>query len=180
MPSDVVQRFYRVLPQVRGWIETYLERHAAQAQTVHSQGIEGLAQYYPVELLSSAKSVVVSAVEFPPVHMLGLPEFNYLQRMSFDGITFKDTYFLRRGAQSPALHFHELVHVVQWARLGVDNFILAYGAGLLQGSYEKAPFEQMAYRLQADFERRVPIARLVQLIEQETDAIWQRAQILLQ
>ena len=27
---------------------------------------------------------------------------------------------------------HELVHVVQWDRLGVDRFLLAYGIGLVQ------------------------------------------------
>ena len=83
-------------------------------------------------------------------------------------------------AASPALgtasdestHFHELVHVVQWARLGVDNFLLAYGVGLLQFGYQESPLERMAYSLQHDFERGAPAQDLVLIIEAETDAVW--------
>jgi hypothetical protein len=94
--------------------------------------------------------------------------------MAFDGITFRDTYFLRQGCASEAVHFHELVHVVQWSRLGVDNFPLAYGVGLLQYGYEQSPLEQMAYRLQLEFERGAPLPQLVQRIEALTDAIWEQ------
>ena len=92
--------------------------------------------------------------------------------MSFTGITFKDTFFLEQGQASESLHFHELVHVVQWARLGVDNFLLAYGVGLIQSGYEQSPLEAMAYSLQRDFDNgRLP-QELVRVIETRTDAIW--------
>jgi hypothetical protein len=91
--------------------------------------------------------------------------------MSFEGITFKDTFFLQQGHTTEELHFHELVHVVQWARLGVDNFLLAYGIGLLSG-YEQSPLEQMAYRLQRSFELGKAPQELVRIIEQSTDTIW--------
>ncbi len=51
------------------------------------------------------------------------------------GITYKDTYFINHLHQTESLHFHELVHVVQWDWLWVDDFLLAYGAGLMQFSY---------------------------------------------
>ena len=72
--------------------------------------------------------------------------------MRFDGITFKDTFLLRQGRTSEELYFHELVHVVQWAQLGVNDFLLAYGLGLLRFGYHRNPLEQMAYTLQRDFE----------------------------
>ena len=92
--------------------------------------------------------------------------------MSFAGITFKDTFFVQQGHVSESLHFHEMVHIVQWARLGVDNFLLAYGVGLLQFGYERSPLEQMAYTLQASFDNGSPPEGLVGVIETRTDAIW--------
>jgi hypothetical protein len=98
-----------------------------------------------------------------------------MQQMSFDGITFKDTFFLQHGCESEAVHFHELVHVVQWSRLGVDNFLLAYGFDLLSFGYARSPLEQMAYRLQRDFELGTLPQGLSRIIEQATDAIWEQA-----
>ncbi len=88
------------------------------------------------------------------------------------GITYKDTYFINHLHQTESLHFHELVHVVQWDWLWVDDFLLAYGAGLMQFSYRNNPLEQMAYTLQEGFERRNLADGVVDLIQRETDAIW--------
>jgi hypothetical protein len=116
--------------------------------------------------------VLFDSVPFPPVEKYGLPEFTPMQQMDFDGITFKDTFFIKKGRASEALHFHELVHVVQWSRLGVDNFLLAYGLGLHLFGYDKSPLELMAYTLQHDFDLGTPPKELVRVIEQGTDAIW--------
>jgi len=103
-----------------------------------------------------------------------------MQQMSFEGITFKDTFFLQQGRESEELHFHEMVHVVQWARLGVDNFLLAYGFGLLSFGYAQSPLEQMAYTLQRSFELGTHPQELVRIIEQGTDAIWNQAAPIVQ
>lgn len=101
--------------------------------------------------------------------------------MSFSGITFKDTFFIQRGLESEeSLHFHELVHVVQWARLGIHKFLLAYGLGLHAFGYERSPLETMAFGLQQEFASGRPLSNLVQLIEQSTDTVWSRAAQLLQ
>jgi hypothetical protein len=39
-------------------------------------------------------------------------------------------------ATSQGLHFHELVHVIQWARRGVERFLQTYGIGFAQFGYE--------------------------------------------
>ena len=119
-------------------------------------------------------------VPFPPVDRFGLSELAYMQQMSFDGITFKDTFFLQQGHASEELHFHELVHVVQWARLGVDNFLLAYGLGLLLFRYAQSPLEQMAYALQRRFELGTAPQELVRIIEQSTDDIWNQTAMIVQ
>jgi len=143
-------------------------------------GFEQLALSFPKELLERTKVVEVARVSFPPVERFGLPEFARMQQMLFAGITFKDTFFLRQGQSSENLHFHELVHVVQWARLSVDNFLLAYGLGLIQRGYEQSPLEQMAYTLQRSFENGTLPQQLVRDIEERTDAIWQEAAPILQ
>lgn len=37
-----------------------------------------------------------------------------------------------------SIHFHELVHVVQWSALGVDEFLLTYALGVAQSDISKA------------------------------------------
>lgn len=164
------------LPRVRQWIDNYLRDHSRNSQPVVSLGFPRLPSYCPPTLLASAKVVFVERVEFPPVHEFGLPEFAPLRQADFAGITFKDTYFVRREhGKREALHAHELVHIVQWERLGVDNFVLAYGAGLAQFGYEQSPLERMAYEVQAAFEQGHALMNLVRTIEQQTDRVWQAA-----
>lgn len=87
---------------------------------------------------------------------------------------------MKQGHASEELHFHELVHVVQWARLGVDNFLLAYGLGLLLSGYAQSPLEQMAYELQRHFELGTAPQELVRIIEQGTDDIWNQTAMIVQ
>ena len=180
MQADIIRRFHSALPQVRGWIDQFLDAHADRARAVSTLGFTRLSACFPRELLERAKVVSVDRVPFPPVDEFGLPEFASVQQMSFDGITFKDTFFLQQGRASEGLHFHELVHVVQWSRLGVDNFLLAYGLGLLLFDYAQSPLEQMAYKLQRSFELGTPPQELVRVIEQGTDAIWSQAAPIVQ
>ena len=172
MQDDIIGRFHAALPSIRGWIDEYLNDHAARARAVSTLGFTRLSACFPQEFLERAKVVTVPLVPFPPVDRFGLPELASLQHMSFAGITFKDTFFLQQGQNSESLHFHELVHVVQWARLGVDNFLLAYGVGLVQFGYEQSPLEQMAYSLQQAFDNGKLPEELVSVIETRTDAIW--------
>ena len=93
-----------------------------------------------------------------------------------DGITFKNTFFLRQGCASESLHFHEMVHVIQWARLGVEKFLLAYGLGLLAHGYEQSPLEKTAYDLQRRFDSGTLPPDVVRVIETEADAVWKQAE----
>jgi hypothetical protein len=138
-------------------------------------GSNRLASCYPADLLERARVVSVERTPFPPVSQFGLPEFARLQGRQFEGITFKNTFFVVRGREFESLHFHELVHVVQWARLGVVNFLLSDGFGLPQFGYEQSPLEQMAYSLQQLFERVSVPNNLVRIIESGTDEVWKQA-----
>ena len=170
---EVIQKFQAALPAVRKWIEQTLEEHRPNAVSVSNFSFTRLRLVFPPDLLARAKAVVVAGrVPFPPLSRMGLPEFKQMEKMPAAGITYKDTYFLTQFDQSESLHFHELVHVIQWDRLGVDNFLQAYGAGLLQFGYDDSPLEKMAYSLQKEFDRGTLPANTVETIQQKTDAIW--------
>jgi hypothetical protein len=168
-----IGKFRSTLPAVKEWIEGVLEENKGQAIPVINFAFPRLEKVYPLELLSKAKAVIVAGrVPFPPLGSMGLPELSQMESMPLAGITYKDTFFVSRLQQTERLHFHELVHVVQWERLGVDNFLLAYGVGLLQFGYQNSPLERMASSLQASFDRGALFTSIIELIRQGTDAIW--------
>jgi len=71
------------------------------------------------------------------------------------------------------------VHVAQRERLGVDRFLLACGAVLMQFGYKDSPLEKMAYSLQLDFDKGVLSANAIEIIQQQTDAVWDQVSLLL-
>jgi hypothetical protein len=138
----MIQRLQAALPLVSEWIDDYLARHEQMSRPVASLGMTRLAASYPEHALRNARVALVERVEFPPVDRFGLPEFAAIQQQTFGGITFKNMYFLRIAeAADEGLHFHEMVHVIQWARLGVERFLLTYGIGLAEFGYEHCPPE---------------------------------------
>ncbi len=172
MQNDIIQRFYAALPGIRQWIEEYLNNHAEQARSVSTLGFERLPTCFSQDLLERTKVVMVPLVHFPPIDRFNLPEMEFIQQMPLAGITFKDTFFLQQDQTSESLYFHELVHIVQWATLGVDKFLLAYGIGLLECGYKKSPLEQMAYTLQDSFNEGILSQELGSFIETRTNEIW--------
>ena len=176
----IIHKFHTTLPAIRDWIDKILDEHASQAVSVGSRGFRGLPQHFSQGLLVNTKVVSVAKVPFPPLSSLGLPELASMEQREFAGTTYKDTFFVLESDQSESLHFHELVHVVQWETLGVDNFLLAYGVGLVQFGYEQSPLEAMAYDLQMSFERSVVPPDLVRVIKERTDAVWSQVAPLVQ
>ena len=172
MQNDLIQRFHTALPGIRQWIEEFLNEHRGRARSVSTLGFKRLPTCFPQELLERAKVVMVPRVQFPPVDRFGVPELASMQQMPLAGITFKDTFFLQQDQTSESLYFHELVHIVQWATLGIDKFLLAYGVGFIEFGYEQSPLEQMAFTLQRSFEDGRPPQELVRFIETRTDDIW--------
>lgn len=149
-----IQALLSKLPLVEGWIDKALADHAAQAKSVATLGFSRLPQFYSANLLARAKVVPVAKVPVPPLSQLGLQEFAAFESGTYQGITFKDTYFVQDSQlRNESLHFHELVHIVQWAHLGVERFLLAYAAGLAAHGYKDSPLEAMAYGFQDYFDR---------------------------
>jgi hypothetical protein len=95
-------------PLILGWIQNTLAKHAPHAQSVASLGFERLPQYFPPDMLTSAKVVYVPLVPTPPLSALGLSQFSDFERMDAAGITYLNTFFSReetRGNESH--HFYD-------------------------------------------------------------------------
>jgi hypothetical protein len=148
------QEFRTAYPLIANWIQKTLAEHAGAAQPVTSLGFTRLANYYDASLLAAGKVVVVARVPMPPLAAMGLDRFKDFERMDAGGITYLDTYFVRADhAHVESLHFHELVHVVQWRLLGPEKFLALYADGLERFGYRNSPLEVMAYDFQDRFER---------------------------
>lgn len=75
-----------------------------------------------------------------------LPDFELMA-----AITFVDTVVSHEPLTNRLL-FHELVHVVQYEKLGLAEFAAKYVTGFLRsGLYEAIPLERNAYELDARF-----------------------------
>ena len=83
---------------------------------------------------------------------MGLARFADFERGDFDGITYIDTIFLKpTQSNNENMHFHELVHVIQWRLLGPDRFLFSYANDLECFGYRQSPLEAMAYDAETAF-----------------------------
>lgn len=170
--NQMYARWMPYFPQLEAWIDGYIQDAAAQAQTVASLRFPCLSSYFSPETLDAAKVVITAQIQKPPFSRLGLHEFAEFEEMDVLGITYKSTFFIKPdSATDESLHFHELIHVVQWRTVGPKNFLLAYGAGYSKFRYRNAPLEVMAYDLQDHFDAREAIPDLENLVEERTKVI---------
>jgi hypothetical protein len=134
-------------------VQQTLRQYAPAARPINSFGFRRLPDFYDADTLAKAKAVAIDKVPMPPLSAMGLGRFADFERMDATGITYLDTYFLRaEQAWDESLHFHELVHVIQWRILGPEGFLAAYADGLERFGYRASPLEVMAYDLQARFD----------------------------
>ncbi|HTV66226.1 MAG TPA: hypothetical protein VMD98_11510 [Bryocella sp.] len=83
--------------------------------------------------------------ELEKLGFTGLPNFSTMAAITFDDVVvFHDPL-------TPQLIFHELVHVVQYRLLGIDEFARLYVRGYLHDGYEGTPLEVCAYELDGRF-----------------------------
>lgn len=116
-----------------------------------------MRSFFPEPTLDSSRMIPLAGQRFtnPPfygelikmgVEAASLPNFEHMA-----AITFVDTV-VSQGPFTGRLLFHELVHVVQYEKLGLPNFAAKYVRGFLSGgAYEAIPLEMNAYELDARF-----------------------------
>src|SRR5271168_2484877 len=94
-----------------------------------------------------------------------LAHFADLGRGNFNGITYMDTFFLKpTQPKNENLHFHELVHVIQWRLLGPDRFLFSYANGLERFGYRQSPLEAMAHDAETAFVSSTAIFNVEQMV----------------
>jgi hypothetical protein len=146
------EEFAKFYPRLLDWIQTTLTASTHVAQTVASHGFWRLPLYFAEKTLASTKVVLVDPLPMPPLSSMGLVRFAEFEHGNFDGITYIDTIFLKpTQSNNEIIHFHELVHVIQWRLLGPDRFLLSYANGLECFGYRQSPLEAMAYDAEAAF-----------------------------
>lgn len=143
-----------MLDKINDWIDQTLDDHSNEKVSCEcfSSQFKG---FYPSEFLEKSYFVVVNQVpmpDFPELRQAGLGDF-----IDADvyGITYKNIYFIKKGQENDlAIHFHELVHVLQWQILGAAKFIDRYMEEILIFGYENAPLENMANALEECFTKK--------------------------
>jgi hypothetical protein len=151
--ADVLAQLDRALPSVSHWIDDVLDAHRETSTAVSDLGFRRLSASFPPALLESARVAFVQTIPFPPMADLGIQGFDALATMPKAGITFRDMYFVNPRLSFENVHFHELVHVIQWRTLGFDDFLLTYAATVLTDGYWRSPLEAVASELEAEFRR---------------------------
>jgi hypothetical protein len=177
---DQLRRVNAALPQVREWMDSLRAQHASASVPVARCGFPRLPQYFSRALLDDVRVVSVSKIPFPPLADYGLREVADIVRMGLAAITFDDTIYVHQSLKTESIHFHELVHAVQWRTLGVDRFLLTYGIGVLQHGYAHNPLEALAYDLQSQFDRSLPIPNLEANVEAHAREMYTEASTLFE
>jgi hypothetical protein len=143
----------------RHWIAEQRQQHRESGVPLPVEARAGLATFFDARTLDSARFALVDRIRNPPF-------FSQLPAVPLDfsvmiGITFVDTVLLSQAAAGlgpqgrTALLFHELVHVVQYEILGLDEFAKQYVRGWAENGedYFAIPLEKMAYDLGARYEK---------------------------
>ena len=147
------EQFKSLVDDVKKWIVNTLAVHQAQMEPVAAAAFEQLNKYYPNALLQRVQRVIVDRCPVPPLANTGIPQIAEIETWDIKGIPWKNTIFIRRDlADWDVVHFHELLHIVQWECLGTDRYLTAWAIGTITRGYRDNPLEEVAFRHQAQFE----------------------------
>ncbi len=147
----------RVVQQVAAYIQNQRHTYQPGVAPLSLNQKNAMRSFFPQPALDSVRLVVLTEqrVNNPPFYgalvQMGfspaaLPDFAHMA-----AITFVDTV-VSYEAFTDRLLFHELVHVVQYEKLGLEGFANKYVRGFLTGgSYDAIPLEMNAYDLDARF-----------------------------
>ncbi|WP_414828407.1 hypothetical protein [Alteromonas sp. H39] len=153
-----------MIEEIEEWIHHVNSSHyeVRQSCSVFQESFKG---FYAPEFLNTAFFVVTDKIpkpDFPELREAGIGDFI---DMDVEGITYNDTYYVKEQAANEIwLHFHELVHVLQWRELTSPVFIERYIREIQKFGYYNAPLEKMAYALDGHFQskgRHLSVAEFV-------------------
>ncbi len=167
-----------VIPKVVEWVEKLVEDNRSKAVCASSLGFSRINDLFPPDFLSKVRVVAVDGITpWPPLVEMGLTEFIKRDKHRIEyparGVVFKDMVFIvKRHIRLEHLLFHELVHVVQWEKLGAYRFMIAYCEGFYNYRYQGNPLERISYDLQNKFRNDNVPDNFIECIESDAAAIW--------
>ena len=149
--TDIKNKLVIYLPALRTWVEQKVTEHKDLSEPVPVHLFSQIAACFSSKTLAQTRVVQTEQLPVPPLSKLGLFELADFERdgaTGYHAITLLNTYFIRpEFFNEEQVHFHELIHIVQWEYLKMDKFLLNYGIGLLQHGYWQSPLEVMARTL---------------------------------
>jgi hypothetical protein len=145
----------QVASMVESYIENSREKYASKSVPLGAEQSSQMQLFFPDEILDRVRWVILrgTRIQDPQFYTMArimgikhLPSFSDTSAVTFIDVIVSHEEF------TPALLFHELVHVVQYAQLGVKEFASRYVSGFLKaGSYAENPLEKHAFELEQQF-----------------------------
>jgi hypothetical protein len=146
-----------IIERVAVYIERQRQTYRLRAVPPDRNQKTTMQPFFPESTLDSARVVVLAGerVSNPPFYgdlmKMGFEASSLPDFAEMAAITFVDTVVSHEPVTDRLL-FHELVHVVQYDKLGLAEFAAKYVTGFLMGgSYEAIPLERNAYELDGRF-----------------------------
>ena len=146
------------IDQTRAWIQEQRDFHRPSSLILPDAISRRFRLFFAESTLRAARVRTNATIPNPPfleqARAFGLPvEIDFSQ---MEGLTLVDTILLSEtggGLDSTGLMFHELVHVVQYELLGLDEFARRYVQGIIEGGFDyyRIPLEIQAFDLAARF-----------------------------
>ena len=131
------------------WISKLRLHYRPAGRALTAAEVGALAPFFEASVLDSVRIAKVPSIPL---------DFTQMSAITFvDTILVSSRYPVLPGEELPLL-FHELVHVVQYAGLGLEEFVRRYVRGWAsQGfQYSRIPLEVWAYELGARFRSGAP------------------------
>ena len=147
------------------WISNVRVAHRPLGRVLTPVEVQTVAPYFDESLLRTVRISRVPSISNPDFYSFLLEQSIAipLDFTQMAAITFVDTILVSERQPLPAseempLLFHELVHVVQYGLLGLDEFVTRYVRGWASNGFQYSgiPLERWAYELDARFRTGAP------------------------
>ena len=148
LPQDYLEK----MTLVKSWIRNTLASHHSARIRMTDLNFRRLPSYFEEDTLQNTYVIYTDKIPVFPFEEMNLPLFPEMNSINVAGITYMDSFFaLDYLKKDEVLHFHELIHTIQWKLLGAEKFLELYAIGLIEHGYRMSPLERMAYDLQDYF-----------------------------
>jgi hypothetical protein len=152
LPPSMVSQ---LATMVEDYISSSRTKYAPQAVPLSDAQRAMMSPFFSSSVLEAARLCVLRGTRVPNPSMYSMAKMIGIRNLpdfaDMAAITFVDVIVSHQDF-SDALLFHELVHVTQYAQMGIKEFAGYYFNGFIQGgSYEEIPLEKMAHLLEQRF-----------------------------